>query len=615
MTPAMRRRDAQARPWVLSQLFVNNGTCFIATCTSAWPVCRLEFKENAEMAEGMMGLAAKTRAFTLATKTVALCVGGLALLAIVTYGVNENLLNKYAERIAIERQETNMRVAWDVLRQYGHDIEIRDGRLFAGERALNDFFEPVDRVKQLVGGTATVFMGDTRVTTNVQKSDGSRAVGTKLAAGPVHDAVLSRGESYRGQADILGTSFYTAYDPIRNRTGQVVGVLYVGVPKAEFFNSIRDTQSMIAALGGVVTLLVAGGCLIVARRMFRPLAAIRGAMERLAHGDHAIAIPALGRTDEIGGMAQALSVFKENAQAIARLQAAQAEERARAERERKEALNAVARSFEGTLMGVVETLSATTAQLQSNAHRLHDIAESGSGQAAAVSAAAGEASDDVRTVARATEELTASIGEVSRQIEESSRMIRTAVGEVERTNQTVEGLASAAGRIGEVVTLIQGIAAQTNLLALNATIEAARAGEAGKGFAVVANEVKTLANQTAKATDDIVQQVAEIQAATGGAVSAIEGIGRRVLAVSDMVGRIAESADQQGVTTTDIARNVQNAANRTVEVTDSVRAASESARETGVMASEVRSAAIDLGRQASALREQAEGFLRQVRSA
>ncbi|WP_448206908.1 methyl-accepting chemotaxis protein [Azospirillum sp. sgz302134] len=562
-----------------------------------------------------MGTGVKMGALSLAAKTVALCVGGLVLLAAATFGVNEVLLTGYAERMAMERQETNMRVAWDVLRQYGRDFDARDGRLLAGDRALNDLFEPVDRVKQLVGGTATVFMGDTRVTTNVLKPDGGRAVGTKLAAGPVHDAVLGRGQPYRGQADILGVPFFTAYDPIRNAAGQVIGVLYVGVPKAEFFTTIRDTQAWIAGLSALVTLLVAGGCLTLSRRMFRPLSAIRRAMEELAHGNLAVAVPALGRADEIGGMAQALSVFKDNAQAVARLQAAQAEERARAESERKDALNAVARSFEGTLLGVVGTLSATTAQLQSNARHLHEIAENGSGRAASVSAAAGEASDDVQTVARATEELSASIGEVGRRIEESSTMVRSAVEEVDRTNQTVEGLAAAAGRIGEVVTLIQSIAAQTNLLALNATIEAARAGEAGKGFAVVAGEVKSLANQTARATDEIAQQVAEIQSVTGSAVTAIGGIGRKVLAVSDLVGRIAQSADEQGATTADIARSVQRAADRTAEVTRDVRDVSEAAQGTGSMASEVRSAADDLGRQATELRDQAERFLDRIRSA
>ena len=563
----------------------------------------------------VMGLLKGGGALSLAGKTVSLCVGGLVLLACATFAVNESLLSRYAERMAVERQETNMRVAWDVLGQYGRDVSVRDGTLYVGDRVLNNFFEPVDRVKALVGGTATLFMGDTRVTTNVQKPDGGRAVGTKLAKGPVYDSVLIRGEPYRGQADILGVPFYTAYDPIKDRSGQVVGVLYVGVPKAEFFAPIRETQMMIGGLGAVVTLLVAGGCLLVSRRIFRPLSSMRGAMERLATGNLSVEVPALGRKDEIGGMAQALSVFKENAQQVARLNDAQAEERARAERERRDALESVARSFEGTMLTVVETLSATTAQLQSNAQRLHDIAENSSGQAAAVSGAAGEASDNVRTVAGATEELTASIVEVSRQIDESSRMVRNAVDEVERTNQTVEGLAAAAGKIGEVVTLIQNIAAQTNLLALNATIEAARAGEAGKGFAVVAGEVKNLANQTAKATDEIAQQVAEIQAVTGSAVTAIGGIGRTVVAVSDLVGRIADSADRQNATTSDIARSVQRAADRTSEVTRNVHDVSEAAHETGTMASEVRSAAADLGRQALALRDQADRFLRQLRSA
>ncbi|PWC76339.1 hypothetical protein TSH64_16850 [Azospirillum sp. TSH64] len=555
------------------------------------------------------------RALSLAGKTVMLCGGGLLLLAFSTFGVNEFLLTSYADRVAMERQETNMRVAWDVLNRYGQAFDAHDGTLFAGERALNDFFEPVDRVKRLVGGTATLFMGDRRIATNVLKPDGGRAVGTTLAKGPVYDAVLGRGVPYRGQADILGTPFYTAYDPIKAPDGRVVGILYVGIPKAEFFAAIRDTQAMIAVISAVVTLLVAAGCLLLARRMFRPLSGIRIAMEELARGNLSVAIPALGRKDEIGGMARALGVFKDNALEVAQLHEAQAAERTRSVQERRAAMERVAQSFEGSLLGVVGVLSATTTQLQANAQRLHDIAETGSVRAHTVSTAAGEASDDVRTVAGAAEEMSSSIGEVGRQVEESARMVRSAVEEVSRTNHTMDGLAAAAGKIGEVVTLIQDIAAQTNLLALNATIEAARAGEAGKGFAVVAGEVKTLANQTARATDDIARQVAEIQAVTGHAVEAIEGIGRTVLSVSDLVGRIAVSADHQSATTADIAQSVQRAADRTTEVTHNIEEVSQSAHETGVMASEVRAAAADLGRQALSLRDQAEEFLRHVRAA
>ncbi|WP_049975927.1 methyl-accepting chemotaxis protein [Azospirillum sp. B506] len=521
----------------------------------------------------------------------------------------------YAERMAMERQETNMRVAWDVLNQYGQAFDVRDGKLYAGDRALNDVFEPVDRVKRLVGGTATLFMGDRRVATNVLKPDGSRAVGTTLAKGPVYDAVLTRGVPYRGQADILGTTFYTAYDPIKAPDGRVVGILYVGVAKAEFFAAIRDTQAMIAVISAVVTLLVAAVCLLLARRMFRPLSDIRNAMEALARGNLSVAVPALGRRDEIGGMAKALGVFKDNALEVAQLHEAQAAERTRSMQERRAAMEEVAQSFEGSLLGVVGVLSATTTQLQANAQRLHDIAENGSVRAHTVSTAAGEASDDVRVVAAAAEELSGSIGDVGRQVEDSARMVRSAVEEVTATNRTMDGLAAAAGRIGEVVTLIQSIAGQTNLLALNATIEAARAGEAGKGFAVVAGEVKALANQTARATDDIARQVAEIQTVTGHAVDAIEGIGRKVMSVSDLVGRIAVSADRQSATTADIAQSVQRAADRTAEVTHNIEEVSQSAHETGTMASEVRAAAADLGRQALSLRDQAEEFLRHVRTA
>ncbi|WP_029010948.1 methyl-accepting chemotaxis protein, partial [Azospirillum halopraeferens] len=222
---------------------------------------------------------------------------------------------------------------------------------------------------------------------------------------------------------------------------------------------------------------------------------------------------------------------------------------------------------------------------------------------------------NVQTVAAASEELGSSITEISRRVSESARISRDAQGAAERTNTTVEGLATAAQRIGDVVSLIQNIAGQTNLLALNATIEAARAGEAGKGFAVVASEVKALANQTARATEDIAAQIAEIQAQTGGAVTAIRDIGKTISDVNEIAGTIAAAVEEQAAATQEIGRNVQQAACGTQEVSDNITGVSTAAREAGTAAAEVLSAANRLSQEAGTLRTEVDGFIARVRAA
>ena len=253
------------------------------------------------------------RSLSLANKTALMVVTSVTVVALALTIVAGWMMARDARLMAAERQDANMRVAWDVLGDYGSAFSARDGRLYVGSTPLNGLVEPVDRIKTLVGGTATVFQGDTRITTNVKKDDGSRAVGTKLNHGPVYDAVLRDGKPYRGQADILGKPYFVAYDPIKDASGAVVGVLYVGIPEADFMATVNKMMVALFGVGAVVALIVLGACLYLSRRMFAPLGELRQRMEALQQGRLDISVPWAGRSDDIGQIARAVVSFRDAA--------------------------------------------------------------------------------------------------------------------------------------------------------------------------------------------------------------------------------------------------------------------------------------------------------------
>ncbi|GAB2176037.1 methyl-accepting chemotaxis protein [Dongia sp. agr-C8] len=346
----------------------------------------------------------------------------------------------------------------------------------------------------------------------------------------------------------------------------------------------------------------------------KPIAAITGAMRALANGDKTIAVPGQDRKDEIGTMAAALGVFKDNMIEADRLREEQEAAKQRSEAERRQAMLDLADRFEGSVGSVVNGVTAAATQLQSTAQSMSATAEQTSRQSTAVAAASEETTQNVQTVASATEELSASIGEITSQVSESTRIVGEAVAQANDTNSKVQGLADAAQRIGDVVRLINDIAGQTNLLALNATIEAARAGEAGKGFAVVASEVKTLATQTGKATEEIAGQVRAIQEATESSAQAISSIVQTINRVSEISTAIASAVEEQGAATQEISRNVQQAAQGTQEVSGNISGVTDAAGQTGHAARQVLDSAGELSRNGTLLKTQVEEFLRTVRA-
>jgi methyl-accepting chemotaxis protein len=345
-----------------------------------------------------------------------------------------------------------------------------------------------------------------------------------------------------------------------------------------------------------------------------PVRRLTATMRQLAQGDLSVETVHVGGSDEIGDMAEALRIFKETAVVAARL-AGERETERRAQVERADRLADLAVRFDSDVTGVLAAVASAATQLQETAAGMASTAEQTSRQSAAATSASELASNNVNTVASATEELAASVSEIGRQVTLSTHVAEKAVAEAERTNRTVKGLAEASQKIGQVVELISSIAGQTNLLALNATIEAARAGEAGKGFAVVASEVKSLATQTAKATEEIAGQVAGMQQVTGEAVAAIGNIGSTIHEVSQIAAAIVTAVEQQDAATSEIARNVQQASIGTMEVTSNISGVSDAASRTGGAANDVLKAATRLTSQADALRHSIDKFLNEVKAA
>jgi len=389
--------------------------------------------------------------------------------------------------------------------------------------------------------------------------------------------------------------------------------------KAEAFMETAEATSanvMQLGIGLLVLSLVVGTtvALSITRSITKPINGVKDCMESLTQGNLAVDVPGIERRDELGEMAKSVQVFKENLIRVRRLEADQAEQKRLADEERKMALRQMADSFESQVGSVVQTVTSAAVQLQASSGQMASTASETSAQATTVAAAAEQASANVQTVASATEELSASISEIAGQVERSRSVADRAEGEAKHTTELIERLSANVASIGEIVALINGIAAQTNLLALNATIEAARAGEAGKGFAVVATEVKGLANQTANATDEIAKKIAAVQSGTADAVNAIGSISQVINEMGEISASVASAVQQQTAATDEIARNVDQAAIGTQEVSSNIGSVETAAQETGQAAAQICESSGELSKQADLLKLEVDRFLNSVRA-
>lgn len=493
----------------------------------------------------------------------------------------------------------------------------RVARVAAPSLAALDDFSIVDNAVAYAGGNATVFAYDgagdkfVRRITTVKKENGDRAVGTALAPDHPAQAVLRAGGSYRGPANLFGRNFFTVYQPTFDTGGRVNGILYIGIPLERYHALYQATMSTMTWTAIIVALLA---CILlgaVAIRMFRPLSAIAQRTASLAEGDLESPVLYGHRRDEIGSVARALDGLLETSRQARALESDQRQSSTE-ERRRRAHLDGEIERFRAQVSQAIRAFGERTVEMRHRAAAMSSLSTEACQAADGASAGSRETSSNVQSVASAAEQLSASIAEISARIEEAKREVEGAFGEAEATNKQIGELATTAQRIGDVVGLIRAIAEQTNLLALNATIEAARAGEAGRGFAVVAAEVKQLANQTAKATDEIATQIASVQMSTGTAVDAIGRMTGRMATISATTADLADSVSAQGAATGEISRSAGDTAGTSVVIARDLGIVTDVAHRTAEMAANVQTAAESVETVAAGLEAEIDRFLRAV---
>ncbi len=503
-----------------------------------------------------------------------------AITGICLYEFRQELQNQ-----AMISQQSRLNTFWELLGQKGRDYRIVDGKLMAGEYVVNGDSTLPDRLKELCGGTATIFMGDERVATNVMKEDGTRAVGTRLQ-GPAYDAVITKGLPYRGEAKILGIPYFTAYDPIKDSQGKTVGVLYVGIQKKDFYTQYDKLKFLIIGLAAALLLAAVFVTRFFIHRLFAPVVRMSEVLVTAQRdGDLSHRLEYL-KQDEVGEMCRAFNGFLDKLTEI---------------------LSTISRS--------AEKLTSSGGALFSTAEMMAGNADSVAGQTSTVAVASEEMAATSNDVAqncalaadgshRASESALAG----SSVVQETITVMNSIAERVKESAGTVENLGAQSDQIGEIVGTIEDIADQTNLLALNAAIEAARAGEQGRGFAVVADEVRALAERTTKATKEIGTMIKSIQQQTREAVNsmeegvnevergtveaaksgqALEDILEQINAVSMQVNQIATAAEEQTGTTNEISNNIQM-------ITEVIQGTAEVAKDSASAAGELAELAEEL---------------------
>ncbi|HEX8484183.1 methyl-accepting chemotaxis protein [Sphingomonas sp.] len=551
----------------------------------------------------------------------------LFTLSAATFVSTRSLLEANTAKHGQEMQETNIRVAWHVLRAAGTDFRVDGDRMYAGNMLLNGNEAMVDKIKALVGGAATIFRGDMRVATNVTTESGARAVGTPLKAGEAYDTVLGKGMPFRGNADILGKPYFTAYDPIKNSAGKVVGVLFVGIPASDMFAQNAAIERRMLIVTAIMTVLGVLASIFAVRLICRPLVSMRNCMAEIAGNRFEAEIPGLQRRDEIGAMAKAVLVFRENGVAKQAADAA----KAKADADQQMVVSTVATHLselaEGNLTTQIEAdFTGEYASLKTNFNealcKLRELIASVRESAASIRTGSGEIAQASEDLARRTESNAASLEETAASVTQMDGRLKAsavaATRTVERADQAiatvgggravVDEAVQAMGRVSEsakgIDTVIEGldkIAFQTRVLAMNAAVEAGRAGEAGRGFAVVADLVSALAMRAEEEAKRARDQLTVTQSEVVIAVQSVQKVDTALADISGDVGQVHELLAT-------MATDYQAQASAITEISIAIGTMDQSTQQNAAMVEETSAAARNLSSEVDALADQAGRF-------
>ena len=555
------------------------------------------------------------RRIPITTRITAYAIIGAVLTALAVGVIASLFVSTDWRARTVARHESNLRVVMDYLNPKGEPYSLRDGQLYAGDHNLEvEGNAIVDRLQGTLGVVVSVFRQDTRVATTVKDKEGKRPLGTKFTKGIIEDQVYMKGLRYTGEAMVVGIPYLLAYEPLRDVQGTIVGAVGVGMPMSDYEDTIASLYTRIGLAALVIVLFVSISIYLLVGRGMGALRQLSGTVSAMAAGDLQVTVPDTDLHDDIGRIAQAVENLR-----LSLLQGKEIEARHRASEEdaarKRQRVDQATETFVQRIDGVVAAVESSARRMRSSAQELSSVANSTMDRATESNAAVERGSADMQVVAAAAEQLISSIDDISRQVGTAAEHITRAKEGANHTSEMVHGLASAVGRIGDVIKLINAVASQTNLLALNATIEAARAGDAGKGFAVVAGEVKGLATQTAKATDDIQKQIALVQAETERTVSAIMQILTMIDEIHGATAAVVNSVQKQQSSTQEIVASVQSASESVQNAAGNVAAVREDAVASGHSAGSVYQATEELLSQSNDLSREVTEFVHQVRSA